>query len=549
MNFKKEIISSLVIPVIGIFFVMFFSPLKALALFLGLTCVVCAFLRPQWLILFLVFLIPLEPFALKFVPNDLYIYARYASEVMVYMLFLSACVRSRHYFAQIKKSPIVYAIVFLFFTICVSIVLNISTPLEVSVLGARQIIRFVLLFFVAFVFLREHFWIKKFFVLMAVVVVLESSIGIAQALSGGALDALLVPAGPKFFNEYQLTTGTNQFWEEGQRIFATMGRYDQLGTFLVFFLLFLLAYAYEGKNPSIKKYGYIVFLLALPALLLTYSRASWFGFFLGMFLISVVLKKDRRVRAGCIVALVIGAAYLLYSGMIVPQLTDAPRQTFAERFFEAFSFERWRGEYYGYGRLFFMVHAPVAILSHAPLFGLGPGTFGAGAATALQYTEQYDRLHLPFGIWGSEGFIDNNWLSIFGEIGSVGLLAYWMIFFLLMKESYRVWKQGKNGMERALGLGYMAAVCAVWFQAFLATYLEMRTLAVYFWLCGGIVARLAVEEREKKRGGDGAVSFCTGLNGQAGTVFCEAKRDGRLPDKNLAGIFVESAKRYSAGFM
>lgn len=43
--------------------------------------------------------------------------------------------------------------------------------------------------------------------------------------------------------------------------------------------------------------------------------------------------------------------------------------------------------------------------------------------------------------------------------------------------------------------------------------------------------------------------FFAGLNGQAGTVFCEAKRDGRLPDKNLAGIFVESAKRYSAGFM
>jgi O-antigen ligase len=466
-----------------------------LALFIGLACVLCAFLRPQWLILFLAAYIPFEPFILKFVPTDMYVYARYMSEGMVYLLFLSACVHMRQSGAQIKKSPVAYGIAFLFFTLSASIILNISTPLEVSVLGSRQIIRFVLLFFVAFVFLQEKMWIQRFFYLMAAVVVFESGIGIAQALSAGALDAFLIPAGPRFFNEYQLTSGTVQFWEEGQRIFATMGRYDQLGTFLTLFLLLSVACVYEYTSSRVKRNIFFFMALALPALILTYSRASWFGFLLGLTVIAVFFKKDTRVLAVCVTVLACASAYLVYFGVIVPKLIDAPRQSVVERFFEAFSFERWRGEYYGYGRLFFVAHAPTKILSNVPFFGLGPGTFGGGAVTALHYTEQYDRMHLPFGIWGSEGFIDNNWLSIFGEIGSIGLLAYWMIFFLLFRESYNIWKSGKDTMERALGLGYMGVLCAVWFQAFLATYLEMRTLALYLWLCGGIVAQLAVRKK------------------------------------------------------
>lgn len=498
MNFKKDTILFLSVLAIGITFAIFLSPLKALIGIVGCLFLLCAFTRPQWLILFLAVLIPLEPFALKFVSDDMYVYARYVSEVMVYALFFSACAHVSPHFSKLKKSPVFFAIGFLFFSIFISTVLNFSTPIEVSVLGSRQIIRFILLFFVAFIFLKDRIWIRRFFILMFSIVLFESVVGISQSLSHGALDSFLLPSGPKFFNEYQLTTGTDEFWEEGQRIFATMGRYDQLGTFLAFFLLFGLAFLYEHKNSRIKKILFIVLVCALLALVLTYSRASWFGFFLGLFVISVFLKKDKRILIGLAVVLSVVVAYIMYSGVIVPKLIDAPRQTVAERFFEAFSFERWRGEYYGLGRLFFVVHAPGAILSHAPFFGLGPGTFGAGAVTALHYTGQYDQLHLPFGIWGTEGFVDNNWLSLFGEIGLVGFTTYWIIFALLFRESYSLWRYGKDDMERALGLGYMGALCAVSLQAFLATFLEMRTLAVYLWLCGGIVARLAVENKYKQ---------------------------------------------------
>ncbi len=498
MNFKKDIILCVLVLLVGVFFVVFFSPFKAFIAILGCLFLLCACIRPHWLILFLAVLIPLEPFVLKFVSSDMYIFARYASEMMVYALFLSACFRLRSHFLELKKSSVVFALVFLFFSIFISLALNVSTLLEVSILGTRQIVRFVLLFFVAFVFLKDRIWIRRFFILMFSLVLFESILGISQALSHGSLDSFLLPSGPKFFNEYQLTTGTNQFWEEGQRIFATLGRYDQLGTFLTFFLLFGLAFLYEHKNVRMKRVMLALFVCVVPALILTYSRASWFGFFLGLFVIAVFLKKDRRILIGCAVVFSIVGAYMVYTGIIVPKLIDAPRQTVTERFFEAFSFERWRGEYYGLGRLFFVVHTPPAILSHAPLFGLGPGTFGGGAATALHYTKQYDLIHLPFGIWGTEGFVDNNWLSLFGEIGIVGFTAYWIVFFFLFKESYVLWKYGRDDTERALGLGYMGVLCAVSFQAFLATYLEMRTLAVYFWLCGGMIARLAVENKYKQ---------------------------------------------------
>jgi O-antigen ligase len=223
------------------------------------------------------------------------------------------------------------------------------------------------------------------------------------------------------------------------------------------------------------------------ALLLTQSRASWFGFAIALFVSGFLLKRDRRViaAAGLIVALLLGT--LLYTGVQLRYLTETPDAPLVARFFEAFSPARWRGEYEGLGRLYWAIITPTVVVPGSPIFGFGPGRFGAGAAAALHVTDVYDTLKIPFGVWGTEGYIDNNWFAIWGEVGTLGLLAYAFMVISLLRLAIRVFRTSEDPELRGLALGYAGAVVAVIFQAFLGTYLEMRTLALYLWMIGAFL--------------------------------------------------------------
>jgi O-antigen ligase len=211
---------------------------------------------------------------------------------------------------------------------------------------------------------------------------------------------------------------------------------------------------------------------------------------LGFLFIALWIKKDKRVLIAVVSLLVVLFGYLAYSGLVVRYLVDTPQQTVVERFFESFSYERWRGEYYGLGRLYWMVQTVATVVPASPLFGFGPGQYGGGAVAALGNTKVYEQLGLPFGVYGTDGYIDNNWFSLWGETGTIGLAFYLWMYLALFFFAIKIYKKSKGDFfVRALSLGLAAAMIAVALNAFLATFLETRTLAFYLWLyCGFVVS-------------------------------------------------------------
>ena len=330
-------------------------------------------------------------------------------------------------------------------------------------------------------------------VMMGVIVVLQAGLGLVQAASGGAIDDFLLPSEGKFLEGIQLTAGTQQFWSQGTRIFATMGRYDQLGQFLCLFLLLGAGLLYFAGRQRDVRTLWIVMVMGLPALLLTLSRASWFGFVLGLLIIAAYFMQDRRVRIGAVVAIVLAVGYVAYSGLVVRYLIESPEQTIVERFFESFSLARFQGEYYGLGRVYWMVQTPFVVAT-SPFFGVGPSMYGGGAAAALHNTKVYDALGLPFGVYGTDGYIDNNWFSLWGELGTIGVLVYLWMFVVLLLMSVRVFRKAHEPYVKGLALGFVGVIFAVSFQAFLATAFEIRTLAVYFWIYAAFVYVLGVRQ-------------------------------------------------------
>jgi len=470
------------------------SPWKAAALFLALAVFALAFYRPEWIVLLLSVVIPFEPFLLKFVSDEVYVYARYFSESLIYVLLCSVALRIFLKKRRMAATPLDLPFIFFLIVALASLVVN-TVPLFTGILGLRQIVRFVLLFFIIVYLNPQRPFIRRLTVVMLGIVLFEGLLGALQAVVGAPLDEFLIPSERRFFESIQLTSGTAQFWSPGSRVFATLGRYDQLGTFLCFFFLLIVGLLYYVKDRSQRRALFAVLLLAAPGFVMTLSRASWFGFILGVLIIGGVLMKDNRVRLAFAALVVLAVGYAAYTGLVVKYLTDYPGQTPVERFFEAFSYERWRGEYYGLGRMFFIIQTPLVVVRSSPLLGVGPGQYGGGAAAALGNTRVYEKLNLPFGINGTEGYIDNNWFSLWGETGTLGLFFYLWMFLALAGMAWHVWRKSRDNLTKGLALGYLGCLLAVSLQAFLATYLEVRTLVLYLWLYGAFIYILARREK------------------------------------------------------
>lgn len=446
--------------------------------------------QPLTVLLGLAVWLPVEPFLLKFASDSVYLLARYASELAVYAVAgftLLGLYTGRYRF---RSTGVEWPFMLFAGTMVCATVLH-FLPVGEAVLGARQLLRFLILFFVMVWLSPPREWIKRLVWVWLGMAIFQACIGLAQVGTGGVFDAFLLPSGRHTLGEIQLTEGVDQFWEPGQRVFGTMGRYDRFGTFLTFAFLVALAFFYE--MPKKERWKFWAF--ACPVLLgivWSYSRSAWIGLAVGVAAIAWV-KRDKRVLLGG-GALLVGAILAVLLSGLTKNALDVGSQTLAERFAEGFSFYRFYGEYLGFGRVFWMVQTPLTILPYSWIsffFGWGPGQFGGGAVAALHNTRAYDATNLPFGIYGTEGYVDNNWMSILGENGVVGFGAFLWLFLALVFFAYRRARASRDSFTRPVCLASFATLLALAVHSGLATFFEIRTLAPFVWMLAGCAFVLA----------------------------------------------------------
>lgn len=471
-----------------------FSPLVGFGLALAITLLLATIWKPEAALLALVAYLPFESVLTKGVPDDVYVYVRFFPEVVIYLLFAYGV--WKYLFAK-KRKPLPRAVVYLAglfaLGIGISTMLNLVSP-TVALLGARQIVRFMVLGGAVLLLNPSETFTSRCLWLLLGIGCFESCLGILQGLSGGSLDALLLPADERTLGSITLTTGVSAFWDEGSRIFATLGRYDRLGNFLYLALLIAVAYVYETRWKAHRLFFSLMFLLGIPALLMTFSRASWFAFLIGFVFIGLILYKDRRVALGIGAGIGLVISYLAISGLKVRFITEGSGQSLIERFFETFSLARWRGEYYGLGRVYWFVQTLTVVIPAAPLFGFGPGQYGGGAVAALGNRTVYGLLGLPFGVFGTDGYIDINWFSLWGELGTFGLVVFIGLLLVVLRYGYEVFTKSTKHLSRIVAATSMAYLLAISFNAFLSTVFEIRTAGFYLWLLAGLVCVVGANE-------------------------------------------------------
>jgi len=89
-----------------------------------------------------------------------------------------------------------------------------------------------LVFFIVLIMQYDKTVLKKFIFIGVGMIGLEIFFALIQYLSGGKLDSYLFSSQIVSVGNMALLGGNEQFWTAGSRVFATMGRYDILGSFL-----------------------------------------------------------------------------------------------------------------------------------------------------------------------------------------------------------------------------------------------------------------------------------------------------------------------------
>ena len=480
-----------------------YLPANFFSLFLaGLILVLAIYLllrtkKMEYLIIVLLLWFPLESLVLRFTPINYYSLVKYFPEAVLYLAFFLSWLR---YFLKEKKlvpaNPLnIWLGLFLVIAL-ISFLLNQYRP-WIFALGLRQVLRFVLVYYLVLFENFDRNTLKNLFRLIMVMVFAEALFGIIQYIAGGALDKYLFFTQSVNVGGGALLGEVEQFWTPGKRVFATMGRYDRLGSFLAFGLAVAFPLIYKLKNINRDFWYYAFMIVAGAGLVLSSSRASWIGAALGIFVAGVIVAKDRRVWMFFVASAMAMAMYLFGFVFVTAnafQITEKANMSFQERIFEAFSWRSWQNSYEGYGRIFFIINTPLKVVAHYPLFGVGLGNYGGGVAAAMLNDNFYNRAGLPFGISNLYGQIDNGWMSIWGESGTLGLICWLAFFVVLFKVGYELYKKGKDGLAHTLGLAFCGLSPAIAVIGFFGPYFEFRALMFYFWLLAGITMNLYLKD-------------------------------------------------------
>jgi hypothetical protein len=153
-------------------------------------------------------------------------------------------------------------------------------------------------------------------------------------------------------------------------------------------------------------------------------------------------------------------------------------------------------DFYKNSRLYEIVNGGEAVLQQSPLVGLGPGTFGGQATFHDQAF--YDRLNVGLLLSDPKHTYvsDVEWMTIFGQLGLLGLLGFVAIFVQIWRLAYRAFKTSGQEMTRRLALATMALVLVWIVVGFTGPNFELRPVSIWIWILPGMLWSLLRQERQ-----------------------------------------------------
>ena len=219
------------------------------------------------------------------------------------------------------------------------------------------------------------------------------------------------------------------------RIFGWSENPNNLGALAMITGLVALFLAWSKK----RWYLIIYTILAVVVMILTFSRASWLGFFAGI-TVALLIKNWR----------LIWLSSLSLIGLLIPSVRQRLLSTFDARFLSDSVID---------GRLW-SLGSISDIFKNSPIIGIGPGTYGN--TVARDYVSPAYAM-LSQGGFVSSFMVDMQWPQILCQFGIVGILCVAGFFVSYFINIIREYFKSKS----VILLGSMAILVAMLVAGFL----------------------------------------------------------------------------------
>lgn len=226
-------------------------------------------------------------------------------------------------------------------------------------------------------------------------------------------------------------------------ISATFKNRNDFAAYLVPIFFLLIAFLLNRDvHKMVRRLHFVLLFLILLCLILTFSRGAWVGFFLGLFLFTLLLRKKKIMTTFvCIVATFI----------LVPPLRS---RLFSSN--DAFRFTIWR--------------VASSIIRENPFLGKGVGTF-------MDYFSKYHTRMSP-------QYAHNCFLQIWAETGIFSLMSFLVFNIYLLFISIQKFKKNKDFVLLGLVIGMFGFLV----HSFLDTQLYSLQLRTLYWVWMGMIA-------------------------------------------------------------
>jgi hypothetical protein len=478
-----------------------FSDQIALLVPLGIFggAVLLVLLRRVSLVVFLVVLYaPVELFVQKWLPDTIGAASRFVSEALLLFILAALFTERLLLYKPWKRTPLDVPL-FIFISVGVLSALVNQVPPLVAVLGLRILLRYVLLFYLVVQIGFSRKATRRLIVAMLGVASVVFGIGLAQALIGPSLTEVLHVAETKVGTTVlRESVSSGVSLARGRYIFSTLGRYDMLGQYTVIILLLLLAlYLYYPRRRGILRW---LILTTGICLLLTMSRQSWLAMYAALWSWALLSKKKWAIGLLPLLLLVpvtlVGMAYLFPHLVRYYPGSELVQATILTRSLEMFSSEYFEVSAYSAGRLYVLRYVGQRILQLVPLLGFGPGRFGSLTATYFQFSAAES-------LGMAEGQVrlvnDVNWISILGQYGLIGTLAFLVMFVALWRYARRMYKRLSDPLAKSVALVCVGSIVAFLVLGFFGPNFEQRVISMYVWLIAGLTVALARAEQRAVR--------------------------------------------------
>ncbi len=439
-------------------------------------------------ILFLLIVyMPFDFFILSHVPPSLFLYMKYLSTALVFVVSAALILQSHKRLVLLKSIPGIFFILLYVIVAFISGLIN-NVSFSTTVTAFQQELRYIPLFIALAITNFDKKYIMAALKAILVVGIVNVLIGLLQLCAGKFVNPFLIQRSIVVEGEL-MATGTVQVLQNAGLVFGAFPSYNVFGAYLtIIFLLIVSVNQFKVfQSVLLKRAGLLTFVV----LLFTLSRSSIMGASIGYLIILLVSRARRSVPVTfffisvMILIFVIGFETRIYT----PNPQELP---FMPRILEAFSPEGWRSSAM-YGRTALIDFTVKAIInSNSVIFGLGPGNWGS--LLAWKYSDFYNSI---LGSSQASGFdktilADVNWASILGQFGVAGILFFGSFILSIIRYCMNIVRAVKyaDPLLKSLALAMLGILIAVSLEAFFGPWFASRSIAFYIWLLAGFTVSL-----------------------------------------------------------